>query len=119
MIILYGIPNCDTVKKARAWLTTHGISYSFYDFKTQGVPANQVLAWCQVTDWSTLINQKGTTWRKLAPEVQNSVVDANSALALMQAYPSVIKRPIITHHQQLLTIGFDAVQYASFFPIKG
>jgi arsenate reductase len=111
MIILYGIPNCDTVKKARAWLAEHGLAYEFHDFKKQGVPAHKLAAWEHALGWEKLLNRKGTTWRKLDPAVQATTTDAASALAVMQDHASVIKRPVVewgTH----TTVGFDAKSWA-------
>ena len=90
MTTVYAIPNCDTVKKARDWLSGNGVAYEFHDYKKQGVPAAQVQRWMQAVGWEPLLNRKGPTWRKLAPEVQDAVVDAASALACMQANSSVI-----------------------------
>ncbi|SFC45763.1 transcriptional regulator, Spx/MgsR family [Polaromonas sp. OV174] len=112
MIILYGIPNCDTVKKARSWLSEHGQSYEFHDFKKQGVPAEPLALWAQAVGWEKLLNRKGTTWRKLEPAVQAAVVDSASAQALMQAQPSVIKRPVVNWGQDI-TVGFEAAAWAT------
>ena len=90
MTTVYAIPNCDTVKKARDWLSANGVDYQFHDYKKQGVPVAQVQRWMQTVGWEPLLNRKGPTWRKLAPEVQATVVDAASALACMQANSSVI-----------------------------
>ena len=105
-IILYGIPNCDTVKKARAHLDRNGIPYAFHDFKKQGVPADRMDAWLQAVGWELLLNRKGTTWRKLDTAVQASVVDAASAKAVMLAHPSAIKRPVIEWLDGKVTVGF-------------
>lgn len=106
MIVLHGIPNCDTVKKARAWLQAHGVAYRFHDFKKDGVPSDRVEVWLARLDWSALVNRQGTTWRKLAPAGQAAVRDAASAAALMQREPSVIKRPVVDWETQT-TVGFD------------
>jgi Spx/MgsR family transcriptional regulator len=108
MIILYGIPNCDTVKKARAWLTAQGLAHEFHDFKKAGVPADRLAAWEAELGWEKLLNRKGTTWRKLDPQQQAGVVDAVSAQALMQAQPSLIKRPVVEWGTRT-TVGFDPV----------
>ena len=92
-IIVYGIPNCDTVKKARAWLQEQGLAYQFHDFKKQGVPAERLPAWMAAVGWEKLLNRQGTTWRKLDAAVQAGVTDAPSAAAQMCEQPSVIKRP--------------------------
>ncbi len=107
MIILYGIPNCDTVKKARAWLTGQGLAYSFHDFKKAGVPPERLAAWEDALGWQKLLNRQGTTWRKLDAAVQSGVTDSASAQALMRAQPSVIKRPVVEWGHET-TVGFDA-----------
>lgn len=111
MITLYGIPNCDTVKKARAWLTEHGQPHAFHDFKKQGVPAEKLQAWTQSPGWEKLLNRKGTTWRKLDAATQAAVQDAASAQSLMLAHPSVIKRPVVDWGEEV-TVGFDAAAWA-------
>jgi Spx/MgsR family transcriptional regulator len=113
MITLYGIPNCDTVKKARAWLTERGADVTFHDFKKQGVPADQVDAWLQAVGWEPLVNRKGTTWRKLEEAERAAVVDAASAKALMLAHASVIKRPVVQWANGAVTVGFNAEAWAS------
>ncbi len=112
MIILYGIPNCDTVKKARAWLTAQGLAHEFHDFKKAGVPADRLAAWEAELGWEKLLNRKGTTWRKLDPLAQSGVINAISAQALMRVQPSLIKRPVVEwgHHT---TVGFDPAVWTS------
>ena len=107
MITVYGIPNCDTVKKARAWLTEHGVTHQFHDFKKQGVPEADLDRWLAAVGWETAINRKGTTWRQLDETVRNSVTDAASARAVALANPSVIKRPVVRWADGI-TVGFDA-----------
>jgi Spx/MgsR family transcriptional regulator len=92
---VYGIPNCDSVKKARVWMEEHAPSYVFHDFKKQGVPEAALDFWLSKVSWEVLVNRKGTTWRKLAPEQQAKVSDAKSARTLMLETPSVIKRPVV------------------------
>jgi Spx/MgsR family transcriptional regulator len=94
-IQVHGIPNCDTVKKARSWLTEHQLAYEFHDFKKQGVPEASIDHWLDVLGWETLLNRKGTTWRKLDASTQASVQDADSAKAVMMLHPSLIKRPVV------------------------
>jgi Spx/MgsR family transcriptional regulator len=106
-LTLYGIPNCDTVKKARAWLQERQVAVVFHDFKKQGVPP-ELDQWLAQAGWETLLNRKGTMWRKLDPAVQASVTDAPSAARLMQAQPSVIKRPVVAWDDGRVTVGFDA-----------
>lgn len=105
-ITVYGISNCDTVKKARAWLQAQGVEYAFHDYKKQGVPLPQLDAWMRAVGWEVLLNRKGTTWRKLDDAQQAAVIDAASARALMLAQPSVIKRPVVEHPGGVL-VGFD------------
>lgn len=115
-ITLYGIPNCDTVKKARAWLTGHGVDYTFHDFKKQGVPADLLSGWIASVGWETLVNRKGTTWRKLDAALQASVVDAASAQTLMLSQASVIKRPVVVWNKGKVTVGFSPEVFAAQLP---
>lgn len=112
MTILYGIPNCDTVKKARTWLAEHHLACTFHDFKKQGVPPELLSRWVQAAGWENLLNRKGTTWRNLDAGTQAAVVDAASAEALMRAMPSVIKRPVVDWGPDI-TVGFDAADWAT------
>jgi arsenate reductase len=105
---LYGIPNCDTVKKARAWLADHGVEHRFHDFKKAGVPPDRLQAWLASAGWERLLNRQGTTWRKLDEATRSAVTDPAGAAALMQDQPSVIKRPVIEWADGTVTIGFDA-----------
>jgi arsenate reductase (glutaredoxin) len=107
MIILYGIPNCDTVKKARAWLAERGKSHEFHDFKKHGVPAAELARWADAVGWESLLNRKGTTWRKLAAADQAAVNDNATAQALMRAQSSVIKRPVVDWGGDAVTVGFN------------
>ena len=106
MITVYGIPNCDTVKRARAWLAEHGQNAAFHDFKKQGVPAAELPAWLAAFGRDKLVNRAGTTWRKLEAAAQADVVDDASASALMLAQPSVVKRPVVRWADGSLTLGF-------------
>jgi Spx/MgsR family transcriptional regulator len=107
MITLYGIPNCDSVKKARVWLTEHQVDYTFHDFKKQGVPTELLPGWVKAVGLDKLINRKGPTWRKLDAAVQASVVDAASATPVILAHSSIIKRPLIVWDDGQVTVGFD------------
>jgi arsenate reductase len=111
---LYGIPNCDTVKKARTWLAEHGQDFEFHDFKKQGLSRETVAAWLEQTDWEVLVNRKGTTWRKLSDERRAQVVDKASALELMLENPSVIKRPVLEGAGPL-KVGFSNDEYERSF----
>ena len=113
MITLYGIPNCDTVKRARAWLTAQDREHTFHDFKRQGVPADRLDAWLAVLNWERLVNRQGTTWRKLDEPVKQAVVDAASARALMLAQASVIKRPVVEWGDGSVTVGFDEAAWVA------
>lgn len=105
---LYGIPNCDSVKRARAWLAEHGQPYSFHDFKKSGVPLAELDQWLAEAGWEKLLNRSGSTWRKLDDAARAAVVDAASARALMLAQPSIIKRPVVRWASGRLTVGFGA-----------
>jgi Spx/MgsR family transcriptional regulator len=113
MTTLYGIPNCDTVKRARDWLATRGVAHEFHDFKKAGVPADRLAAWVAAAGWERVLNRQGTTWRKLDPALQASVVDAASAQALMRTQASVIKRPVVEWDDGRITVGFDAEDWAA------
>lgn len=109
-VIVHGIPNCDTVKKSRAWLDERGIAYRFHDFRKDGLPLESVDRWIAAGGWEPLVNRKGTTWRKLDSATQAAVVDAQSARALMQRNVSVIKRPVV-EWDAAVTVGFDPVRW--------
>ena len=111
-VTVFGIPNCDTVKKARVWLADHAVDYVFHDFKKQGVPAELLPGWLAAVDWQTLVNRKGTTWRKLDEPTRLAVVDEASATALMLAQPSVIKRPVVVWGDGVVSVGFSAELFA-------
>ncbi len=112
-LVLYGIPNCDTVKKARVWLTANGHEFVFHDYKKQVLPESELQAWLQQQDWQILLNRKGTTWRALSEERKLSITDAGGALELMRENPSIIKRPVLVADGKILAVGFDATRYAS------
>ena len=112
--LLYGIPNCDTVKKARNWLAEHAQPFDFHDFKKQGLDRAQVALWLEQLDWTVLVNRKGTTWRALSDERKAAVVGADSALELMLAFPSVVKRPVL-HEANTVSVGFSDAKYRQIF----
>lgn len=114
---LYGIPNCDTVKKARTWLADNGHDFTFHDFKKQGLSRELVQGWLEDVDWETLVNRKGTTWRNLPDERKAQIVDADSAIALMLENPSVIKRPVLQGAGPV-AVGFSGDAYAEKFASK-
>lgn len=104
--IAYGIPNCDSVKKARAWLSQQGLDFEFHDFKKQGVPEAKLEGWLKACGWEVVLNRKGTTWRQLDSATQAAVQDAASAKALMLQQASVIKRPVIEWTSGSVTVGY-------------
>jgi Spx/MgsR family transcriptional regulator len=107
-LTLYGIPNCDTVKRARAALAAQGHAVAFHDFKKQGVPAARLDAWIAAHGWERLVNRQGTSWRQLSDAERAEVVDAASAKALLLRHTSVIKRPVIEWSRGAVTVGFGA-----------
>lgn len=107
MLIVYGIPNCNTVKKARTWLDEQALAYTFHDYKKLGVPADRLQDWIDQVGWEVLVNRQGTTWRQLDEATKAGVVDAASARALMLDKASVIKRPLIERAGRVLSVGFD------------
>ena len=109
--IVYGIPNCDSVKKARAWLTEQGLDHVFHDFKKQGVPEAQLQQWLDACGWELVLNRKGTTWRQLDAATQAAVQDDASARALMLQQASVIKRPVIAWPSGAVTVGYQPQQW--------
>lgn len=112
-ITIYGIKNCDTMKKARAWLDDHGVAYGFHDYKTAGIERSRLEGWCLELGWEALLNRAGTTFRKL-PEAERGGIDAARALRLMLAQPSMIKRPVLVAGDRLI-VGFKAETYAAAF----
>lgn len=108
-ITLYGIPNCDTVKKARKWLDGRGVAYAFHDYKKQGADPAKIAAWVEQAGWEKVLNRAGTTFRKL-PEADREGLDAGSAVKVMAANPSAIKRPIVEHPGGLL-VGFKESEW--------
>jgi Spx/MgsR family transcriptional regulator len=111
MIKLYGIPNCDTIKKARKWLKDHRIDYAFHDYKKQGVPEKELSLWIKQVGWEVLLNKRGTTWRKLDNSAKNSV-DENSAIKIMLENPSIIKRPVLDSSGKII-VGFQENSYVA------
>ena len=112
-ITLYGIPNCDTIKKARRWLDDNGVDYAFHDYRKQGADADMLAGMASSLGWEAMLNRRGTTWRKL-PEATKSNIDEASALSLMQENPAIIKRPILARNDAL-HLGFSDAQYTEIF----
>ena len=112
MITLYGIRNCDTVKKARAWLDGREVAYAFHDYKTKGIARARLEQWCRLVGWERLLNRAGTTFRKL-PEGQRGGLDLQRAIALMLEHPSAIKRPVLERADGSILVGFDPEVYTA------
>ena len=115
MFKLYGIPNCDTVKKARTWLASHDIPAEFHDFKKQGISPELAQRWLQQSTCEQLLNRKGLTWRGLPDELKNAINNNSAAQQLMLDKTSVIKRPLLEQNGKLLYIGFDDAAYRKLF----
>jgi arsenate reductase (glutaredoxin) len=113
MTTVFGIPNCDTVKRARAWLAAQGHAYTFHDYKRAGVPADRLRAWVARLGWEALLNRQGTTFRKL-PDEERIDLDEERSVALMLAHPSAIRRPVVEHGDMLL-VGFAPERWAIAF----
>ena len=113
-ITIYGIKNCDTMKKARAWLDGYGVVYGFHDYKTAGIAMDKLRQWSEALGWEALLNRAGTTFRKL-PEADKEGLNERKALALMLAQPSMIKRPVLDLGGKLL-VGFRPETYAKEVP---
>jgi arsenate reductase len=113
-MIVYGIPNCNTVKRAQDWLKQNKVDYTFHDFKKAGITESKLKEWTKRVGWQALVNKKGTTWRQLDAKVQESIVDETSAIALMLEKSSVIKRPVVETAKNIV-LGFDEVVYQQEF----
>ncbi len=115
-VTLYGIKNCDTMKKARAWLDAHGVPYRFHDYKAEGIERARLQGWARTVGWEALLNRSGTTFRKL-PDTDKQGLTAARAMTLMLAQPSIIRRPVLEQGERLL-IGFKPEDYAVEFARK-
>ncbi len=112
-MIVYGIKNCDTVKKARRWLEANDVAFTFHDFRADGLDKDTITSWLQTVSWEVLLNKRGTTWRKLDDPRKESLDEA-TAVELMLANPTLIKRPVVTIDQDCL-VGFKEADYAHYF----
>jgi arsenate reductase (glutaredoxin) len=112
-VTVYGIPNCDTVKKARGWLDSKGKAYTFHDYKKAGVDTAKLTAWCDAKGWEVILNRAGTTFKKL-PDGDKEALDQDKAILLMLSQPSMIKRPIVEHKNGLL-VGFKEAEWEEAF----
>ncbi|WP_415911576.1 ArsC family reductase [Neptuniibacter sp. QD37_11] len=113
MITMYGIPNCDTIKKAKKWLEANGVDYQFHDYRKNGLEEAQLKAWIDELGWELLLNKRGTTWRQQPDEVKNNINEA-SAIALMLEHPAMIKRPLLDTGSER-KVGFKDTEYAALF----
>jgi arsenate reductase len=116
-ITIYGIKNCDTMKKARAWLDNHGVDYAFHDYKTAGIEHAKLEGWAKKVGWKTLLNRAGTTFKKLPDKDKDSVTE-KIAIALMLAQPSMIKRPVLDLGGGKLLVGFKPEIYTASVPAR-
>ncbi len=113
MITLYGISNCDTIRKAKKWLTAENIEFSFHDYRKQGLESQQLQNWVEQLGWEAMLNRRGTTWRQLSDE-QKQDIDQQKAIALMLEHPAMIKRPLLETESKL-ELGFSDQQYRTHF----
>ena len=113
---LFGIPNCNTVKKARDWLTNNDVAYEFHDFKKNGVSQALLESWLMQLPWEKLVNRASMTWRNLSDAEKTAVKDASSALNLMLEKPSVIKRPVLVKDERIVCLGFTEATYKELLP---
>ncbi|MFS1538248.1 MAG: ArsC family reductase [Candidatus Phlomobacter fragariae] len=117
--ILYGIKNCDTIKKARQWLHNNHIIYQFHDYRTDGISIELLEIFIQYLGWKTLINKRGMTWKKLSNEQKANIIDVASAKELMLKYPAIIKRPLLTTTDNSYLLGFSRDEYQQFMYHRG
>jgi Spx/MgsR family transcriptional regulator len=115
---LYGIPNCDTVKRARTWMAERELDAAFHDFKRHGVPADRLEAWIDAFGWEALVNRQGTTWRKLDEATRAAITDAARARQLMVEHPSLIRRPVVEWADGTMTVGFDPEAWERRHPVR-
>ena len=115
MVTLYGIKNCDTIKKARRWLEANNIDYRFHDYRVDGLDSELLNGFINELGWEALLNTRGTTWRKLDESLRASIVDADSAAKLMLEMPAIIKRPLLCAPGQPMLLGFSETLYSDFF----
>lgn len=111
-IVVFGIPNCDTVRRARAWLAGRGVELRFHDLRKDGLPEAELQRWLDAAGWQRLLNRAGTSWRRLDESRRAAVADRESAAALMREQPAVIKRPVLQWPDGTITVGFDADDWA-------
>ncbi|MBX9851034.1 MAG: ArsC family reductase [Cytophagaceae bacterium] len=112
-MIIYGIKNCDTVKKATDWLKKKNIAFEFHDYKTQGISEEKLKEWTKQVSWEILLNKRGTTWKKLSAAVQGKTNNEKAAVAVMRENTSIIKRPVIEKNGKIIAVGFDEKEYSN------
>jgi len=115
MIVMYGIKNCDTIKKARRWLEANNVDYRFHDYRTDGIDADLMQKFIAELGWEALLNTRGTTWRKMDETLRASINNADSAAALMVEMPAIIKRPLLCAPGKPMLLGFNEKQYQTYF----
>lgn len=115
MYTIYGIPNCDTIKKVLDWMKAKKFNYQFHDYKTSGISKKELKNWCDQVGWETIFNKRSTTYKTLSPEVQASISNATNAIKIMEEHTSIIKRPVITKDNKVIAVGFDAGKYETLF----
>lgn len=115
MYKMYGIPNCNSVAKARKWFAEHDIEYYFHDYKKEGITKTKLKEWCKQLGWENLLNKAGTTWRALDEDTKASITNQDKAIQLMYEHNSIIKRPVIELDNKLMVIRFDEEKYQSIF----
>ena len=115
MYVVYGIPNCDTIKKTLDWLNKHKIAYSFHDYKKEGISTQKLKAWSKQVGWETIFNKKSTVWKELGETVQATVVNEKTALPVLKENTSIIKRPVIELNDKVVAVGFKEAEYQKIF----
>ncbi len=116
-IIVYGLPNCDITKMALLWLKKNNPGFEFHDYKKSGISLEKLNEWSQKTSWEKLLNKRGTTWKKISPQIQQTITNQDAATRLMQEHTSLIKRPVIEINDRIL-IGFDEAIYNDLLPVS-
>ncbi|MBK5277608.1 MAG: ArsC family reductase [Bacteroidia bacterium] len=114
-LMVYGIKNCNTVKSAITWLRENEIEFEFHDYKSKGIEEHKLKEWCKQVGWEVLVNKRGTTWRQLDKKIQDNVTNEKTAITLMMAKTSVIKRPLLEKGKKVSAIGFDEADYLKVF----
>jgi arsenate reductase (glutaredoxin) len=116
--VIYGIPNCDTVKKTMNWLKANGIDYYFHDYKKDGISVEKLNDWLSQVPHEKLLNRASSTWKELSDEEKAAVIDNDSAIKIVQKNASVIKRPLLESDGKVLALGFDVAKYEAIFGVK-